>query len=235
MDNPLKYIDPDGMWTETADGWSSDNAEEAQAFFKQLQSSNPGGDDKDKGKKKKPDPKPKAKEKDDPISHKISRGTNYFAAVTIVVGLGPEDPVADVAATGEEIIGQGAAGLAWLIEAGIDLYTFTATFTRSHGNSDENSDPQIVYEILSMDANGGIRTEKYGISGREDNQDGNNGRPAYQVNKLNKNDPTRAYSWVKLAQTDSRASAKTIETFLVSQYVAKFHRMPPLQILPLPK
>ena len=125
MDNPLKYIDPDGMWTETANGYTSDNAAEAQAFFKQLQSSQQSGDDKDKDKKKKPDPKPKAKEKDDPISHKVSRWTNYLAAGTIVVGLGPEDPVADVAAGGEELIGQGAAGLIWLGETAIDLYSLS--------------------------------------------------------------------------------------------------------------
>jgi len=103
---------------ETAEGTTYTGADIAPELAK-LQQQQGGGD-----KKKKPAPKPKAKEKDDPVSHKVSRWTNYLAAGTIVVGLGPEDPVADVAAGGEELLGQGAAGLIWLGESAIDLYTF---------------------------------------------------------------------------------------------------------------
>jgi RHS repeat-associated protein len=50
--NPLRNIDPDGMWTATADGWSSDNAAEAQSFFRSLvaaqQNGGPGGEAKKK-------------------------------------------------------------------------------------------------------------------------------------------------------------------------------------------
>jgi len=55
--NPIRNIDPDGMWTETADGYSSDNAAEAQAFFKQLQQQ-----PKPKNKSNKTSNKPQAKE-----------------------------------------------------------------------------------------------------------------------------------------------------------------------------
>lgn len=52
--NPVRNIDVDGMWTETANGYTSDNAEEAQAYFKQLQGSQQqdGPGDKNKDKKK---------------------------------------------------------------------------------------------------------------------------------------------------------------------------------------
>ncbi|HEY3387708.1 MAG TPA: RHS repeat-associated core domain-containing protein, partial [Saprospiraceae bacterium] len=64
-----------------------------------------------------------------------------------------------------------------------------------HANSKNNKNPHLVYEIYSIDAMGTRRTEKYGITSREDNKDGNNGRPAYQANKFNREDPSRAYSW----------------------------------------
>lgn len=53
--------------------------------------------------------------------------------------------------------------------------------------------------------------------------------------KVNKMDPTRAYSWAEVTRTNGRVSAKTIELFLVSAYVAAHKTMPPKQYLPLPK
>jgi RHS repeat-associated protein len=41
--NPMRNIDPDGMWTETSAGWSSDNAAEAQSFFRSLVAAQQGG------------------------------------------------------------------------------------------------------------------------------------------------------------------------------------------------
>nr|WP_315421008.1 DUF6443 domain-containing protein [uncultured Pedobacter sp.] len=44
LNNPAGSIDIDGLWTQTANGWTSDNAQEAQDFFKGLQiQSNNGG------------------------------------------------------------------------------------------------------------------------------------------------------------------------------------------------
>lgn len=106
--------------------------------------------------------------------------------------------------------------------------------SKIHANSKRNPNPHLVYAITSMDVSGAIRVEKYGITSRKDNVNGNNGRPAYQANKFNKMDPTRAYSWHVVTRTDGRASAKAIELFLVSQHVYLHKSLPPKQIFPLP-
>jgi RHS repeat-associated protein len=70
MNNPIRNIDPDGMWTETADGFSSDSPEEAQAAFRQIQASEQNGSDKKKGDKKQhPESRTTAK-RDGPSSNK---------------------------------------------------------------------------------------------------------------------------------------------------------------------
>ena len=44
--DPVNYVDPDGMWSESATGWSTNNAGEISAFMQQLKSSSAkGGDD----------------------------------------------------------------------------------------------------------------------------------------------------------------------------------------------
>lgn len=103
-----------------------------------------------------------------------------------------------------------------------------------HGNSNGNNKPHLVYEIYSMNAMGQRRTEKYGITGGENNKDGNNARPARQANKFNRMDPTRAYSWQPITTTNNRVSAKTIELFLVTKHFIDFGHLPPKQIFPLP-
>jgi RHS repeat-associated protein len=50
--NPIRNVDPDGMWSEGADGYSSDSPEEAQALFIQLQQQSRQKDQQSKPKPK---------------------------------------------------------------------------------------------------------------------------------------------------------------------------------------
>lgn len=43
LNNPIVNIDPNGMWTQTANGWTADNAEEARDFFIALQRAQENG------------------------------------------------------------------------------------------------------------------------------------------------------------------------------------------------
>ncbi|MFT4734465.1 MAG: RHS repeat-associated protein [Arcticibacterium sp.] len=118
----------------------------------------------------------------------------------------------------------------------VGLVAIGATAIYIHANSNQNPNPHLVYEIFSTSAGGSRRTEKFGITSRQDNVDGNNGRPAGQVNKFNRLDPSRAYGWQVVTRTQGRMSAKTIETFLVTQYaVRNGGSLPPKQIYPLPQ
>jgi hypothetical protein len=49
LNNPLRYIDPNGMWNETATGWTTSDPNEIAAFFKSI---NAGGGEDPKKKKK---------------------------------------------------------------------------------------------------------------------------------------------------------------------------------------
>ena len=40
FNNPMKYIDPDGMWSQTATGWTTNNPDEISAFMNQLKGRN---------------------------------------------------------------------------------------------------------------------------------------------------------------------------------------------------
>jgi len=122
----------------------------------------------------------------------------------------------------------------WAIEA---LVATTATAALViHANSDKNQNEHLVYEIFSTGITGDVETEKYGITSRKDNLNGGNGRPGSQVNRFQREDPTRAYGWREVTRTQGRVSAKTIEVLLVTQYVlANNGRMPPRQIRPRPR
>jgi len=71
------------------------------------------------------------KKKDKPVSSEIEDVTNTAAVATIAIGLGPEDPAADVVAGGEELVGQTGAGLFKLGELVVDLWNF-ANFSAEH-------------------------------------------------------------------------------------------------------
>jgi hypothetical protein len=43
LNNPTKYIDPNGMWVENADSYSTNDPDEIRAFFKSKQNSSQEG------------------------------------------------------------------------------------------------------------------------------------------------------------------------------------------------
>ena len=103
-----------------------------------------------------------------------------------------------------------------------------------HGNSDDNNDPHLVYEIFSIDkeTGGDLTTEKYGITGRRDRPDA---RPQYQVNSFNKKYPKRHYDWRKVTKTPNRIEAKIKESELVLKYkITHKGRLPREQYRPNP-
>jgi hypothetical protein len=137
LNNPITFIDPDGMDVKDTGNGILFTGEDAQKFFQVLKGEEKiEGDpekNKNKAKKEKNTKEPK-QDDDEPMSSKISRYTNMAAIETIVVGLGPEDPAADIVAGGEEVIGQGAAGIVWLTEVITDWATadsLTDTFAKS--------------------------------------------------------------------------------------------------------
>jgi RHS repeat-associated protein len=135
--NPIRFIDPDGMITTNADGsLFTNDPDEIKTIVSYFGEMFGGGTETQKDKPKpeaKPEQETKLKKAKDPLSHKISRWTNYMALGTIVVGLGPEDPAADVVAGGEEVVGQTVAGLVWVGETALDLWTVYRLFAQGKG------------------------------------------------------------------------------------------------------
>ncbi|ASU36338.1 DUF6443 domain-containing protein [Mucilaginibacter xinganensis] len=243
-DNPIRFTDPDGM-SVSYDNWGNatyDNVGTPDATNYALGLQIAGQTSKEGKDKVRADAKAAAdtsKSKGISLSSKVRNWTNGFALGTIAAGGGPEDVAADGIAGSEEILGQYFAFFAKLGEDVADLLAVTTTVVRN-GNRKDNSDPHIVYVIFSLDMHGDMITEKYGISGRQDTDNGSNPRPAYQVNRLNKGldnaEPGRLYSWVRIARTSNRLQALSLESVLVTAY-ARTHRgrSPNRQWYPLPK
>jgi len=135
-DNPIKNVDPDGMAVLLGQGEGGGDlytGADAQNLFRGLQANAKKNDGGGKDKKKKPDPKPKEKTS---IASKIRKVTNYAAIGTIAIGLGPEDPVGDVAAGGEELLGQTVAGI-------FDLVDLLTTMNMSKTKVDDADIPSL--------------------------------------------------------------------------------------------
>ncbi len=81
-----------------------------------------------------------------------------------------------------------------------------------------------------MIGSGGMRVEKYGITGTDDL----NSRPQNQVNKFNSKNDGRIYKWVTVIDNiQGRVLAKNLERGAVTyHYLNQGGRMPEKQILP---
>jgi RHS repeat-associated protein len=105
--------------------------------------------------------------------------------------------------------------------------------SKPHGNSDDNGNPHLVYEIYSVERSGkgNYITEKYGITGRQDRP---YARPQYQVNDFNRRYPNRLHYWREIAIKPDRLRAKVKEVELVTKYFNTHREMPRRQIRPRP-
>jgi len=122
------------------------------------------------------------------------------------------------------------------VSAQVSVYEYV------HGNSKNNQNPHIIYEIWAWDLSTMTRgTLKYGISDSKYNTYGGAGssRPQSQVSRYQK---TRKYAnklvgYTIIARVKNREIALLIEVGLVSNYFFNTHkgRMPPEQLRPLPK
>ena len=93
---------------------------------------------------------------DHELSSQIFEGTQYLAAGTIIIGLGPEDPFADIAAGIEEVVGLSVAGITYLVEMGIAAYaTETAIDSfAQRGNNDKRLESEELEKIAAKVAAG---------------------------------------------------------------------------------
>ena len=150
--NPLTFTDPTGMISEAViqDLWNKSGSGETKwtntgngSFSGNGQTVPAGDGDKDKDKKKGKDNNKTENNKDKPLSSKISEYTNYAALATVVIGLGPEDPVTDVIAGGEEAVGQTLAGLTYLAEGafalGVDYFARTKSKDSEYNSEAEHT------------------------------------------------------------------------------------------------
>jgi len=238
-DNPIQFTDPDGDSVVYDGGNTTYYGADAENFAWGLKIA---GETTQQGKNHdRADARAAAdsgKSKGSRLSSTVSNFANAFALGTIAAGGGPEDLAGDGAAGVEEFVGQWFSFFARLGEDAADLLAASSAVSSSrdvHGNDDDNDDPHIVYEIYSFGPDARIQVEKYGISSRKDNEDGNNGRPAYQVNRLTKMNPGRAYGWTLITRAKNRLDAKAVEVSLVALYASKNHGfLPPMQFLPIP-
>ncbi len=187
----------------------------------------------------------------------VSNSGEYFASHAGVAGIialsdGPEPFIADAVAV--LYYGGIAIGAIWSVKNLLDAVSVSSpaipfsgfvdetdappvAVPIPHGNSRNNPNPHIVYEIWGIDAVTGSReTLKYGIADSKYNTYGGSGnsRPTSQLANLRSKYPNMMLTYTIWSRTQNRGQALFVEGALVTQYVATHGKMPPEQLLPNP-
>jgi hypothetical protein len=104
-----------------------------------------------------------------------------------------------------------------------------------HGNSKNNPNSHIVYEIYGHGADG-RETLKFGIADQKYNtyNGKGNSRPQSQLAELRAKYPHLVISYVIWSRTQTRMEALFVEGVMVTNHVIKYGKMPDEQKLPLP-